>query len=253
MPNVPSPYARLNDPEWLRTEYVDRRRTGRDIAAEVGCPTDAVARALERHGIRKARYLTLTQVPVEWLRDQHIERGRSARNIAEELGVAPRSVRRALTAAGIPINGGRLPPELDDADWLIAHDHLDRAEVARMLDVSEGAVSRARRRHGLRPARAARYPQLDDRAWLEQRYHHDRRTQQQIADEIGCARSTVVQAMKRLGISARPPQEERYPRLHDVAWLADQVEAGRSPASIGAEVGCHPTTVTGAMRRYGLR
>lgn len=74
------------------------------------------------------------------------------------------------------------------------------------------------------------------------------RSTEQIAEEIGCARSPAVQAMKRFGISARPPQEPRHAQLKDLEWLAKQVRAGRSPCSISEEAGCHPTSVTGALR-----
>jgi hypothetical protein len=47
--------ARLDDPAWLRAEYVDRDRTQREIAAELHCPLTTVHRVLARHGISNGR------------------------------------------------------------------------------------------------------------------------------------------------------------------------------------------------------
>jgi AraC-like DNA-binding protein len=248
---VPSPYPQLNDPEWLRTEYLERGRTGDDIAAEVGCPPKTLFRALARHDIRRPPH-SMATVPKRWLRDQHVRRGRSTRDIAAEIGVSPRSVQRALAEAGIPVNDRRLPPELDDPEWLHDHRHLDRKSLADLLGCSVEAVTRARRRHGLRGGTRSPFWQLDDPDWLRARYHGDGWSQQRIPDDIGCSRVAVGQAMQRLGIPARPPQQGWYPQLQDPAWLAEQVRAGRSGVAIARELGCHPTSVAAALRRFGL-
>lgn len=251
---VPSPYRQLNDPAWLRTEYLDRGRTAAAIAAEVGCPHKTLDRALRRHGIRRPPHRTLADVPANWLREQYVARCRSIRDIASEVGLSPTSVRRALAEAGIPADDRRLPPELSDPDWLAAQDGVSARELARRLGVSADAVSRARQRHGLLAGtpRSSKFPQLDDRAWLEDRYHDRRMTQAQIAAEIGCSRSAVSLAMHRLGIAARPNRVPEYPELHDRAWLASQLAAGMTPRMIADQLGCHRTSVTAALRAHGL-
>lgn len=252
MLTVPSPHPRLNDPEWLRTEYLERRRTGEDLAAELGVHRSSVERALERHGIRK-NHRTLAAVPTEWLREQHVERGRTLRDLADEIDVTPTSIRRALARAGIPVNNGRLPAQLDDPTWLAEQAHLSSVQLARDLGVTAQAIARARRRHGLGQVRPSPFPLLDDPSWLRARYHDDGWTQRRIADELGCSRVAVANAMKRLGIEARPPQVPMYAQLQNRHWLDEQVQAGRSPAQIAAEVGCHRSTVVEALRRLGLR
>ncbi|HAS08958.1 MAG TPA: hypothetical protein DCS55_00305, partial [Acidimicrobiaceae bacterium] len=236
---VPSPYPHLNDPDWLRTEYLDRGRTAADIAAEVGCPHKTVDRALRRHGIRRPPYRALADVPADWLHEQYVERGRSITDIAGEIGMATTSVRRALDEAGIPIDDGRLPAEVDDTRWLAHQKGVTNAELARRLGVTAEAVSRARQRHGLAVGshRPSKYPQLSDRAWLEDRYVRRGMTQAEIAAEIGCARSAVTMAMDRLGITARPNKVPVFAELHDREWLAEQLAAGRSPRTIAEQLG----------------
>lgn len=252
---MPSPYPRLNDPGWLRTEYLQRGRTAADIAAEVGCPHKTVDRALRRHGIRRPPHRTLADVPVDWLREQYVHRQRSIIDIAGELGMSRTSVRRALTEAGIEVDTGRLPAELDDPEWLESQSGVTGAELARRLGTSPDAVSRARQRHGLLAGvgRQSKYPQLDDRTWLEERYFSDEMTQAQIAKVIGCSRSAVALAMDRLGIQARPNKVPEHPELHDRAWLASQLEEGATASSIARTLGCHHTTVAAALRKHALR
>lgn len=251
---VPSPYQRLNDPDWLRTEYLDRGRTAADIAAEVGCPHKTVDRALQRHNIRRPPQRSLATVPAAWLREQYVDGKRAIADIAAELALSATSVRRALADAGLPINDGRLPAELDDPEWLASHERFSSAELARRLGVSRDAVVRARQRHGLatgRP-RPPKYPELADRDWLEDRYARRGMTQAEIAVEIGCTRSAVALAMHRLGVQTRLNKVHEYRELHDREWLAEQLAAGRSPADIAETLGCHRTTVGAALRQYGL-
>lgn len=111
---MPSPYPLLNDPVWLRTEYLDRGRTAADIATEVGSPHGTVDRALRRHGIRRPSHRVRAAVPAEWLREQYVQGARSINDIAGELGLTPTSVRRALVEAGVAIDARPLPAELED-------------------------------------------------------------------------------------------------------------------------------------------
>ncbi|MGI8808337.1 MAG: TniQ family protein, partial [Acidimicrobiales bacterium] len=51
IPPAHAPPRHAVDPAWLRTEYVDRRRTLPDLAAEVGMTPTNLARIARRHGI----------------------------------------------------------------------------------------------------------------------------------------------------------------------------------------------------------
>lgn len=50
-PNVP----KLADPDWLRVRYIEWNRTTTQIAAELGCSSRAVSKALAKHGIPARR------------------------------------------------------------------------------------------------------------------------------------------------------------------------------------------------------
>lgn len=101
---MPSPYSQLNDPAWLRSEYLDHRRTATDIAAEVGCPHHTVVTALRRHGIRRPPHRALAAVPADWLREQYVQRRRSVADIAGEVNLSQASVRRALIESEVSLD-----------------------------------------------------------------------------------------------------------------------------------------------------
>jgi AraC-like DNA-binding protein len=50
-PKPPSRYTQLNNPTWLREQYIFERRPLLAIAREVGCDRSAVRSALRRHGV----------------------------------------------------------------------------------------------------------------------------------------------------------------------------------------------------------
>lgn len=77
--------------------------------------------------------------------------------------------------------------------------------------------------------------------------------QQRIAEELGCSRTAVTRAMQHLGIPDRPRQLPLYAQLQDRRWPPREVETGRSPADIAAEVDCPRTTAVEALLRHGLR
>jgi len=104
------PTAVLADPDWLRTAYLEKRRTAADIAREVGCTEDAVLDALHRNAIPVrgpgGRRRPPAQMPPEladrdWLAQQYLTRSRSIRQIARSLSVSGTAVANALRRSGI--------------------------------------------------------------------------------------------------------------------------------------------------------
>ncbi|SEO70582.1 hypothetical protein SAMN05216388_101756 [Halorientalis persicus] len=57
-------YEELGDEEWLRTQYIDRKRDSADIAEEIGCASNSVRHALKRYDIPmrdRSEYLHLAK------------------------------------------------------------------------------------------------------------------------------------------------------------------------------------------------
>lgn len=146
---VPSIYWQLNDPDWLRGQYLEAGRTLDDLANDIGCHDSTVGLHLNRHGIRKHHDIDET-----WLRREYVKNERTAKDVAAELGCAPMVVSRALRRFGIPT--GRRPPyrieKLHDLEWLrkqIAAGRTHR-DIAEDVGCSRSTVSMALHRVRLR-------------------------------------------------------------------------------------------------------
>ena len=111
--DLPGKFPQLRDVEWLTRRYVGDGATGPEIAAEVGCATSAVHRALKAAGIT-ARPLPggLCQFPqlrdLGWVARRYVDEGATGTEIAREVGCSPGAVYRALRRAGIATRGSSL-------------------------------------------------------------------------------------------------------------------------------------------------
>ena len=104
-----------------------------------------------------------------------------------------------------------------------------------------------------RPPDRSRLPELADGGWLKAEYETAGRSTVGIAAELGCHPSTVAKALARHGIPARPNGQRRPDKLADGGWLKAEYETGgRSTVGIAAELGCHPSTVSDALREHGI-
>src|SRR3954468_1948315 len=86
------------------------------------------------------------------------------------------------------------------------------------------------------------YPQLGDENWLRLRYVEQRISVRDIANELGCDRSTVIAALAAAGIP-RPAQtrggRRRFTQLGDHDWLRRRyLEDGASLQELAVEIGC---------------
>lgn len=78
---------------------------------------------------------------------------------------------------------------------------------------------------------------LNDAEWLEEQYITKMRTAEDIASEIGCAKSSVCRAMNRLGVDRRV-RTSKYALLSDEQWLRTKyVDEGLSTKDIARLTG----------------
>ena len=98
---------KYHDEEWLRREYVDKRRSTPDIGKECGVTATTISDWLKRHGIKtrsqsEAQRSQGKHTNKEWLRDQYIENERSMADIGGECGVTAATVLKYLRKYNIP-------------------------------------------------------------------------------------------------------------------------------------------------------
>lgn len=92
-------------------------------------------------------------------------------------------------------------------------------------------------------------PLLRTPDWLRREYLERGRSQQDLADELGCNSTTISRAIARHGLQ----RAVVIPLLADGDWLREKYASGLTHAQIAAEVGCAASAVTYAMRRHGIR
>ena len=175
-----SKYAELNDPKWLKTEYVEKHRTAISISTELGCSTWAVTNSLKIFGIRirasgearigEKRYSKYSLLnDKEWLTQKYVVEGLTTCKIAKIAGVkSDVSVRQGLKRCDIP----------------------EREPIRHI-------------QHGI----SLNYPKLNDRDLLYKQYVEEKRSTLQIGKEIGCSCQTVAQSLRRHGIYVRTLSE----------------------------------------------
>lgn len=93
-------------------------------------------------------------------------------------------------------------------------------------------------------------PALESGEWLE--LQRRTKTITQIAEEVGCSRSVVFRALKRHGLTTDSPKPPRPAELDSAAWLTEARGRGSSAIAIAEELGCTPSQVKHAFRRFAI-
>jgi predicted transcriptional regulator len=263
-------------PDYLQREYVDRGRSAKDIAAEVGVSEQSVLRYLSRAGISARRggsgelSAVLTE---EFLRREYVEGGRGAKEIAAEVGVSEQSVLRYLRRHGFKARTTR-PSSLGE---VLTVEYLERehveggrsvADLAAEHGVSEQAIRNWINKRGL-GGRAGTRARVGDRltyAVLHREYQVKGRSIADIADEVGVSEQSVLRYLHKHGIPVRrgraatPLEPETTPGRP--AWLErvlteellqrEYVERGRSAREIAATLGVSEQSVLRYLHRHDI-
>lgn len=102
---------KYHDKEWLRVEYVEKRRSTTDMAEECNVAPQTIRRWLEKNDIdrRGQSQAQISDVKKfhdkEWLREQYLDNNRSMRDIAQECGVSPSGVKKWIDKFDIESRG----------------------------------------------------------------------------------------------------------------------------------------------------
>ncbi|MEV2226866.1 TniQ family protein, partial [Nocardia vinacea] len=95
--------ATLFTREYFEREYLTKRRSLKELAAETGFGRHIISRYAKQAGIQLRRSRDPLQVDSDWLRTQYLDKKRSTSDIAAELGVSQMTVNHALPRLGIPV------------------------------------------------------------------------------------------------------------------------------------------------------
>jgi predicted transcriptional regulator len=248
--------GRLEDPGWLREQYVVLLRSPSSIAQEVHVSTAEVVDALESLGIQ--RRPVHPELTGPGLRVAFAE-GETVSSIARTVGVDRATVRREMRRHGVEnpqADRGHRPARLDDVDWL-EREYVTAGRsmqsIADEIGATQRTVSRALRRHGFEVRPGAPPVRINlDPDWLRQRHDGARMSIPRIAAAAGVSNETVRRAFQQFGISTKHPNTDE-PGGIDAEWLRGRyVDDGLPMVRIAREAGVSTTTVHRAMEYHGI-
>jgi 5-methylcytosine-specific restriction endonuclease McrA/DNA invertase Pin-like site-specific DNA recombinase len=245
---------KVQNEQWLREEYIKKKRSASNIAEECGLTTGTVERWLDRHGIEQR---TLSEEMAhgnvqslherDWLHEQYVEKQRSALEIAEECGVSQGTVTDWLENHDIETRhpsvtqaDGEVEP-LHDEQWLRTQywgQSKTASEIASELGVYDSTVNRWLDQHGIEKkgqsvSRAGESVQkLMDSDWLQKQYHDQMKSSVEIGRELGVTSRCVLDWMERHGVERRGREGEDNPMwrggkedYYGPSWYSARAEA----------------------------
>jgi transposase-like protein/very-short-patch-repair endonuclease len=216
--------------EWLYEEYIIKKKSGKEIAREIGCDPSVI---------------------YDWLKKLNVP------------------IRKTSEAIRIRYEKELPRRKYTNKKWLYTEYVLKRKsakQIAKETGVSYGTFLKYLHKYGIKD-RGKKYR---DRKFLYEEYAMKKKSSNEIAKELGCHPSVITDWLKRLGIPTRKTGESlhlrplrgvrhfRYnkpkdARLTDREWLyKEYIEKGRSGNEIANELGVHSETIYKWLQRNGI-
>jgi len=222
--NAKGNIAKLHDKDWLKREYVEKGRSGCEIAEELGIDNNPVYKWLDKHGLEsRTRSEARSDGDVvklhdeRWLRREYVEKERTGPDIAEECGVYPDTVYAWLERHDIQIR--EMGHSRSDGDWKRLQDdewlrtqyeeqNRSTRDIGSELDLGSNTVLRRLREIGcdIRPAPVDHYDTDYSKLtpeYIREQHHKNNVSIPDLADEIRCDHGTLYRKMAEWGIDRR--------------------------------------------------
>ena len=206
---------KYRDEEWLREQYVEKRRTTTDIAGELGCSQPVISKWLNRYDIETRNGGPAPSHDLlkdgEWLREQYVSHGRSTTDIAEELGCCANTVIYWMERHGLSrrvCTSTATYDILKDGSWL-REQYKKRGrttvDIADGLGCTSATVSSWLNKHRIdaRGPDSQSEDKLKEEGWLREQYIDNGRRMVDIANSLGCSVSSVSYWLRKKGIKTR--------------------------------------------------
>lgn len=156
----------------------------------------------------------------EWLREKHTAERMTLQEMADHAGTTYDTIRYYMRKHGVERHGNSPPDaEYKNAEYL-RREYCDKGksleQIGEECDVNGVTILNWMKRHDI-PRRTADQDKGD--AWkdedrLRRLYWDEGMTLEEIADKLGCEKTTVMNWMKRLGVERQKTPEEK-PAYYD--------------------------------------
>lgn len=263
---------KYKDEDWLRTEYVEKRKSSCDIADELGVGDSTILEWLDRHNIK-------TREPAEtytggntkklrdkkWLEEKYNVENKNIVEIAEELDCGSTTVSNWINKHGIEKE--REIHKLRNENWLIEQyvkKEKTSTEISNEINCSSNVVVAWLRRHDIKVRNGVEdYVQGDvsklrDSEWLYQEYIEKEKSTTDIANELNISSNSVTKWLNKHGIKTRNRSEqslnsETLDHLQDKEWLEEKyVEENLTTVEISNKINCSDSTVRDWLRKHDI-
>ncbi len=258
--------------DYLIREYQNKHRSSKDIAEELGTNQFNILRWMKKEGI-KARSISESMLPPnlkipskEELEDFYVKQRKSTIKIAEKYGVSNYTVSKWLKDVGIAIRnnserhfklGGRIPSEDE-----LRRDYLDnwmnQKDLGGKYGVSSPTIRNWLRKFNISIRNQAEAKRPEDfispsKEQLERLYIEEEKTVREIAENLGISKHSVFDLLEKNGIEKR----DRISKINRLKLAKKILEnmyltQGKSPKTIGKEIGVSAPTVINWLCEYNI-
>lgn len=245
--------------EYLRREYIEKRRSTKEIAQDWDTSGSGIHHWIDKHGIEtRERGDTQTDGDLEklrdkdWLKNEYIDKERSSTDIADEVGVCSDTVFYWLENHGLEIRDTGLAltnGELGlvrDKKWLkeqYIEEEKSMHQIADECNVEHSTVKNYIHKFGIQTRDGGTdmsdgdIERLNDRGEIERLYWDEELSMQEIANELGVYMKTVHRKMQKFSIPRRDYDEfiqsgkdhhmfkENYTENYGPLWHKRRLEA----------------------------
>lgn len=197
-------YPQLRDESWLREQYIDEQKTGKEIADEIGCLHKYVYKWLDKHGIKrrnesKSQNLDKQYTDESWLFTEHHIKGRSIRDIADECDVSPQTIWRWMRKLDIPSKS--------QCEVNLEYSYDDMKIRRKEGNLPDLVTSDSGLNYSLRPISEkidkGEWVPYRNEEWLREMYEERGLSDSEIAEKTGYSPTTINRWRKKFGIETR--------------------------------------------------
>ena len=264
--------AKLGEPieDFLRREYVDNRKSQRQIANEhITVTQSTLGRWLINCGIERPP-IRFTEPTKEELDQLYTHEHKSTIKIAEELGVVKSKVRNWLKQYNVPVrtaSEAQLPkdftkPSKEELYHLYITQGNSLKKIAKELGTSCITICNWLKQYNIpvRTASEARLPNdltKPTKEELEQRYVNEYKSTIKIAEEFGVSNKTIRNWLNQYNIPIRTASEAQLPkdftRPTKEELEQQYIHEHKSTIKIAGELGVNHNTVRNWLKQYNIQ
>jgi transposase-like protein/G:T-mismatch repair DNA endonuclease (very short patch repair protein) len=248
--------------EWLEEEYVNQKKTIKQIAKKCGLKDYTIYKWLKKFNIPIRGSTGGMWTDKKWLKHQIIDLNKSVKEVAVLCNTTKGTIWRWMKIHNIKIIKEK--PKYMDERWLrkeYENNHKSTKKIARELNCSPQTINNwlYKFKIPIRPKTELRIKgegKYANREWLEEKFNDMSKTLPEIAKECGISVVTLKKWIKKHGIIRKDgffPRENKDKKIMNEEWLYTKYwQEGKTLEQMAKEDGTHPQSVLRMMKIFNI-